>query len=176
MAQALEQYASRLESSIIQIPLPPATDDPASIVSFDLSQSYYERLEAEFNRVYQEFTRRTTTVESISKEIIALYTELGIPKSQIDKNIVELGPTQPERLGLMKDDIERLKGKREKLLGEKERRKTQVEDIKSGIAELWQKLGVGAQEQRAFLNQNRGYDLKTIHEVSAINITTVIEV
>lgn len=166
LAQALEQYASRLESSTIQIPLPPATNDPTSITTFDLSQTYYERLEAEFNRVYQEFTKRVAAVKSISRDIVSLYSELGIPNSQTDQSIIDFGASEPERLGLKKDDIERLRGKKEKLLDEKEKRQAQVEDLKNELGDLWEKLGIESQEQRAFMAQHNGCDSKTIRGVS----------
>lgn len=165
LSQALEKYASRLEPTTLQVTLPPATDDPNIIASLDLSHSYYEKLKEEFTRVYQEFSQRSKTVESISGEIINLYNELGIPKSQIDRNIVEFGTSQPERLGLLDSDLDYLKGKKDVLLGEKEKRNAQIEDLKIEIGELWERLGVESQEQKAFLAQHRAYDLKTIREL-----------
>ncbi|KAI5840272.1 microtubule associated protein-domain-containing protein [Morchella snyderi] len=165
LSQALEQYASRLEPATLQVTLPPTTNDPAAIASLDLSHSYYEKLKEEFTRVYQEFSQRAKTVQSISREIINLYNELGIPKSQIDRNIVEFGTSQPERLGLLNDDLDHLRGKKDVLLAEKEKRGAQIEDLKIEIGELWEKLGVDPQEQKSFLAQRRGYDLKTIREL-----------
>lgn len=170
LSQALEQYASRLEPATLQVTLPPATNDPAAIASLDLSLSYYEKLKEEFTRVYQEFSQRAKTVQSISREIINLYNELGIPKSQIDRNVVEFGTSQPERLGLLNDDLDYLRGKKDVLLAEKEKRNAQIEDLKIEIGELWEKLGVDPQEQKTFLAQRRGYDLKTIREVRLIII------
>lgn len=166
LAHALEQYASRLEPSIIQVPLPPETNDPIS-TPFDLSQSYYKRLEGEFNRVKQVFAKRAATVKSITKDIVSLYGELGLSSSQIDQSIIDFGATEPERLGLTMDDIERLKGKKEKLLAEILKRQTQVNDLKNEIVELWEKLGVETEEQDSFLSQHRGCDPRTIHGVSA---------
>lgn len=142
------------------------TNDSTSSVSLDLSQPYCERLEAEFDRVYQEFMRRVSAVKSIAKEIMNLYAELGIPNGQTDQSIIDFGATEPERLGLKREDIERLRGKKEKLLDEKEKRQEQIEDVKNEIGELWEKLGVGILEQRAFLTRHQGCDLKTIHAVS----------
>lgn len=126
---------------------------------------YCERLEAESNRVYQEFTRRVSTVKAIAKDIINLYAELGIPITQVDQPIIDFGTSEPERLGLKREDIEQLRGKKEKLLDEKEKRQEQVEDLKNEIEELWEKLGIEIHEQRTFLAKNRGCDLKTIREV-----------
>lgn len=165
LAQALEKYASQLETSILQITLPPTANDPSPHASLDLSQSYYERLEAEFDRVYQEFTRRVSTVKAIAKDIINLYSELGTQNSQIDQSIIDFGAAEPERLGLKREDIEQLRGKKEMLLDEKDKRQEQIEDLKNEIEELWEKLGIEIHEQRTFLAEHRGCDLKTIRGV-----------
>lgn len=165
MTQELEKYASQLEPLTVQITLSPATNDDSFSTSLDLSQSYYERLEAEFDRIYQEFTRRVSTVKAIAKDIINLYTELGIQASQIDQSIIDFGATEPERLGLKREDIEQLRGKKERLLDEKERRQEQVEDLKNEIEELWEKLGIEIHEQRTFLVEHRGCSLETIRGV-----------
>lgn len=150
----------------MQIALPPITNDSSALADFDLSHNYYEQLEEEFNRVYQEFTRRLSTVEALAKEIINLYAELGIPATQIDRQITEYGATEPQRLGLTKDDIERLKGKKAKLMDERERRRSHAEKVKREIGELWTKLDVEEAEKKMFLAQNRGCDMRTIQEVS----------
>src|SRR5687768_11867355 len=95
LAHSLEQYADRLEPSIIRISLPPATNDSSSIGSFDLSYAYYERLDNECNRVYNEYTKRIASVTSLAKDIINLYAELGVPSTQIDRSIVEFGASDP---------------------------------------------------------------------------------
>ncbi|KAF8534289.1 microtubule associated protein-domain-containing protein [Trichophaea hybrida] len=165
LVHALDTYASRLEPSIVQIPLPPATNDSASIASFDLSEAYYDRLEQEFNRVYEEFTRRVSTVATLAKEIINLYAELGIPKAQLDRLIVEYGATEPERLGLSKDDIDRLRTKKSKLIDERERRRSRAEELKREIQELWERLGIEESEKKLFLAKHRGCDMRTIQEL-----------
>jgi protein regulator of cytokinesis 1 len=165
LVHALDTYASRLEPSVVQIHLPPITNDPASIASFDLSEAYYDRLEQEFNRIYEEFTRRVSTVAALAKEIINLYAELGIPKAQLDRSIVEYGAAEPERLGLSKDDIDRLKSKKSKLVDERERRRSKAEELKRDIQELWIKLGIEENEKKLFLAKHRGCDVRTIQEV-----------
>lgn len=164
LAQALEKYVSQLEPSMLQIP-PPPINDPTSSAPLDLSQSYYGRLEAEFDRVYQEFTRRVSTVKAIARDIVILYTELGVPNTQLDQSIIDFGIAEPERLGLKREDIEKLRGNKEKLLDEKEKRQEQIEDLKNEIEELWEKLGIEIHEQRKFLAEHRGCDLETIREV-----------
>lgn len=166
LAAALDTYASRLEPSIVQIELPPITNDPASIAGFDLSHTYSERLETEFNRVYEEFTRRVSAVESLAKETINLYAELGIPSAQTDRAIIEYGTSAPERLGLTKEDIERLISKKDKLVGEKERRRVRTGELKKDITELWGKLGVPESDKKLYLAQHRGCDPRTIQEVT----------
>lgn len=165
LALALETYASRLEPSIVQITLPPITNDLASVTNFDLSNDYYEQLEQEFTRVYQEFTRRGSAVSTLAKEIINLYAELGIPSAQADSTIVEYGMTEPERLGLTKGNIEQLKSKKAKLVDEKERRLINAEELKLEINELWTKLGVEENDKTAFLAQHRGCDMRTLQDL-----------
>jgi protein regulator of cytokinesis 1 len=141
------------------------TDDSLELGAFNLSPSYYEQLEQEFERVYQEFTRRVSMVEALAKEIINLYAELGIPKAQIDRSIMEYGTTEPDRLGLMREDIERLRGKKTKLLDERQRRRAEADEIKKEIKGLWLKLGIAESDEKQFLAQHRGCDLKCIQEV-----------
>ncbi|KAI5816290.1 microtubule associated protein-domain-containing protein, partial [Pyronema omphalodes] len=162
LRHALNTYASRLESEFVSIELPPITDDSATIANLDLSDNYYDNLEQEFNRVYDEFTRRANTVGAVAKDIINLYAELGIPREQIDRNIIDYGSTEPERLGLTKDDIERLRTKRGKLLDERERRRNKAESFKKEIQELWAKLGIDEGDRKLFLQQNRGCDMRTL--------------
>lgn len=165
LAHSVEEYAARLEPGIIQVPLPPATNDSSSVASFDLSYAYYERLENECSRLHNEYSKRVANVTSLAKDIINLYAELGTTGSGIDKRIVEFGATDPEKLGLKLDDLDNLKGKRERLINEKEKRGEKIEDLKQEIGELWEKLGVEPLERKRFLAQNRGFGLKIIREV-----------
>ena len=166
LAHSLEQYAERLEPSVIQVPLPPVTNDSSSIASFDLSYAYYERLDNECNRVYNEYSKRVATVTSLSKDIISLYAELGVPNAQTDRSIVEFGAKDPEKLGLKLDDLQRLREKKEKLAGEMERRREKINDLKQEIEGLWEKLGVDPAERKRFLAQHRGHNMKVIRGVS----------
>jgi len=168
LAHSVEEYAAPLESGIIQVPLPPATNDSSSIASFDLSYAYYERLDNECNRIYNEYSKRVANVTSLAKDIINLYAELGATGSGVDKMIVEFGATDPEKLGLKLDDMDNLKGKKERLINEKEKRREKIEDLKQEIGELWDKLGVEPAVRKRFLAQNRGFGLKIIHEVCKI--------
>jgi len=104
-------------------------------------------------------------VAALAKEIINLYAELGIPKAQLDRSIVEYGAAEPERLGLSKDDIDRLKSKKSKLVDERERRRSKAEGLKRDIQELWIKLGIEENEKKLFLAKHRGCDVRTIQEV-----------
>ncbi|RPA99845.1 hypothetical protein L873DRAFT_1789307 [Choiromyces venosus 120613-1] len=167
LAHSVEEYAERLESGIIQVPLPPATNDSSSIASFDLSYAYYERLDNECNRIYNEYTKRVANVTSLAKDIINLYAELGATGSGVDKAIVEFGATEPEKLGLKLDDLDNLKSKKERLINEKEKRQEKIEDLKREIGELWDKLGVEPADRKRFLAQNRGFGLKVIRELEA---------
>ena len=168
LAHSVEQYAARLESDIIQVPLPPATNDSSSIASFDLSYAYYERLDNECNRIYNECSKRIANVTSLAKDIINLYAELGATGSGVDKMIVDFGATEPEKLGLKLDDIANLKGKKERLINEKEKRREKIEYLRQEIEELWDKLGEEPLKRKRFLAQTRGFGLKIIHEVRNI--------
>jgi len=168
LARSVEEYAARLESDIIKVPLPPAANDSSSIASFDLSYAYYERLDNECNRIYNEYSKRVANVTSLAKDIINLYAELGATGSGVDKMIVDFGATDPEKLGLKLDDMANLKGKKERLINEKEKRREKIGDLKQEIEELWDKLGVEPLKRKRCLAQTRGFGLKIIHEVRNI--------
>lgn len=117
--------------------------------------------------------KRLSIVQTTAKEIINLYSELGIPAAQIDRGIVEYGSNNPEKLGLERSDIDRLKEKKQKLIDERERRRSRVESLKEEIGELWAKLQVDESIQRRLLAQNRGYDLKCIRNVCSLHLVEV---
>ncbi|KAL7268293.1 Microtubule bundling protein [Rhizina undulata] len=165
LVNALSSYATYMESSLVRIPLPPVTDDSSVVSSFDLSHEYYDKLEAEFERVYQEYSRRLATVDALAKEIINLYAELGVPSEQIDREIVQYGNSEPQKIGLRTDQIESLQEKKRKLVDERERRKVKGEHLKNEIANLWDKLDVDESQRKSFLAQHRGFDLKCIREL-----------
>ncbi|KAH0565142.1 hypothetical protein GP486_001454 [Trichoglossum hirsutum] len=164
LVQALNSYASHLESTFVKIPLPPITPNASIPPTFDLSPSYVTSLDAEFSRVYEEYTHRVSTVQAISEDIIKLWAELGTPQAQTDSAIVKYYRDSPEQLGLREDDLGRLKAKRERLVEEKRSRERRLKEIKTMVEALWNRLDVEEDERKRFLNGNRGCGMRVINE------------
>jgi protein regulator of cytokinesis 1 len=123
-----------------------------------------DKLDAEFTRVYEEYTRRVATVKALAENIIQLWAELGTPQAQTDGAIVKYYRDAPEQLGLHEEDLARLRAKRDKLLDEKKNREKRLKDLKSAVEALWEKLGIEEGERKAFLNSNRGCGIRQINE------------
>ncbi|CAK7198355.1 Microtubule bundling protein [Sporothrix eucalyptigena] len=164
LVEALESYSSHLENSFVRIALPPTGPNQSIPINFDLSPSYVDKLDAEFTRVYEEYTRRVATVKSLSENIIQLWAELGTPQAQTDAAIVKHYRDSPEQLGLHEDDLARLRNRRDKLADEKKAREKRLKDLKVAVEDLWDKLGVEEHEKKAFLNGNRGCGIRQINE------------
>jgi protein regulator of cytokinesis 1 len=164
LAEALESYASHLETSFVEIKLPPTAPNASVSPSFDISPSYVARLDNEFTRVYEEYTRRINTVKILCQEIIQLWAELGTPQAQTDSAIVQCHRDAPEQLGLHKDDLAQLRAKKERLVEEKRGRERRLGQLRATIEELWERLGIEQHERKQFLNSNRGCGLRTINE------------
>lgn len=129
-----------------------------------MSPSYVDKLNAEFDRVYQEYTRRIATVQALGDHIIQLWVELGTPQAQQDGAIVKYYREAPEQLGLHEEDINRLRSKRDRLAEEKKNRDKRLRDLKTAVEALWAKLGVDEAETKQFLNANRGCGVRQINE------------
>jgi Ase1/PRC1/MAP65 family protein len=164
LVQALESYSSHLEHSFVRIELPPTGPNQSISPSFDLSPAFVEKLDDEFTRVYEEYTRRIETVRGLSEHIIQLWAELGIPQAQTDAAIVKYYRDAPEQLGLHEEDISRLKTKRDKLASEKKNREKRLSDLRVAVDALWNKLGIDEAERKGFLNANRGCGVRQINE------------
>ncbi|RAR01690.1 protein regulator of cytokinesis 1 [Stemphylium lycopersici] len=164
LAEALESYASHLESSFVQVKLPPTAPNATVSPSFDISPSYVTKLDNEFTRVYEEYTRRINMVKAMCQEIIQLWAELGTPQAQTDSVIVKCHRDAPEQLGLHKDDLAQLKAKKERLVEEKRGRERRLGQLRSTIEDLWDRLGIEERERKQFLTSNRGCGLRTINE------------
>ncbi|KAK7421826.1 Microtubule bundling protein [Neonectria magnoliae] len=164
LVHALESYSSHLEPTFVQIALPPTGPNQSIPPTFDLSPSYVDKLDSEFTRVYEEYTRRIATVQSLGDQIIGLWAELGIPQAQQDGAIVKYYRDAPEQLGLHEEDVSRLRTKRDRLSDEKKNREKRLRDLKSAVEALWTKLGVDESETKAFFNQNRGCGIRQINE------------
>ncbi|KAI9795753.1 MAG: hypothetical protein M1833_006846 [Piccolia ochrophora] len=164
LVQALQSYASHLESSFVQIPLPPVTSHASVPPTFDLSPSYLTSLDSEFSRVYEEYTRRVTFVKTTSDEIIKLWAELGTAQAQTDNMIVKYCRDAPEQLGLQRDDLNRLSERKDKLVEEKRSRERRLKELRSAVEGLWERLGVEQHQQKSFLNANRGCGMRVVNE------------
>lgn len=164
LVQALESYSSHLEATFVQIPLPPTGPNQSIPTNFDLSPAYVDKLDEEFTRVYEEYTRRVSTVQALSEQIIQLWAELGTPQAQQDGTIVKYSRDAPEQLGLHEEDLARLKARRDKLDQEKKNREKRLKDLRTAVEVLWEKLGVEEPERKAFLNSNRGCGVRQINE------------
>jgi protein regulator of cytokinesis 1 len=114
--------------------------------------------------VYEEYTRRVSTVKALSENIIQLWAELGTPQAQTDAMIVKHYRDAPEQLGLHEEDIARLRAKRDKLGEEKKAREKRLKDLKGTVERLWERLGVEEHERKKFLNGNRGCGVRQINE------------
>ncbi|KAG6005765.1 hypothetical protein E4U21_007716 [Claviceps maximensis] len=164
LAQALESYSSHLEPTFVQIALPPCNPNEPAPTTFDISNAYVERLDAEFTRVYDEYTRRIASVRTLSDQIIQLWVELGTPQAQQDGTIIKYYREAPEQLGLHREDIDRLQAKRDGLSEQKKNREKKLRDLKAAVEALWLKLGTDEGETKTFLNQNRGCGVRQINE------------
>ncbi|KJZ70924.1 hypothetical protein HIM_09675 [Hirsutella minnesotensis 3608] len=164
LVDALESYSSHLEPTFVQIALPPAGSHQAAPPTFDLSPPYVDKLDAEFTRVYEEYTRRLALVQALAEQIIQLWVELGVPQAQQDGAIVKYYRDAPEQLGLHEQDISRLQAKRDRLADEKKNREKRLRDLKAAVEDLWAKLEIDEAETRVFLNQNRGCGIRQINE------------
>lgn len=153
-----------MEPTFVQVPLPPSGSNQSIPPTFDLSPSYVDRLDGEFGRVYDEYTRRIATIQSLANSVIQLWAELGIPQAQQDGAIVKYYRDAPEQLGLHEEDIGRLRQKRDRLSEEKKNREKKLQSLKASVEALWIKLDVDPAETKAFLNQNRGCGVRQINE------------
>ncbi|KAJ9618913.1 Microtubule bundling protein [Taxawa tesnikishii (nom. ined.)] len=164
LVEALQSYASHLESSFVRVKLPPTSPNTKISPTFDLSPTYVAALDEEFSRVYEEYSKRVVTVTTLADEIIKLWAELGTPQAQVDSQIVKHARNAPEQLGLHQDDLKRLQAKRDKLIDERNGRERRLKELKVKVEGLWDKLGVEESDRKNFLTSNRGCGLRTINE------------
>jgi Ase1/PRC1/MAP65 family protein len=164
LAMAIDSYSSHLEPSFMKIELPPLANNAAVPTTFDLSHTYFTALDSEFTRVYEEYQRRLAMVQQLASEVINLWAELGTPQAQTDTRIVELWREAPEQLGLHADDVNQLKGKRDRLVEEKKGREKRLRDMGAQIEGLWERLGIAEEEQKIFLAKNRGCGMRVLNE------------
>lgn len=114
--------------------------------------------------MYEEYTRRLSTVQTICEEIVTHWAELGTPQPQTDSNIVNHYRDSPEQLGLHESDIASIKAKRDKLVDEKKGRERKIKELRNAVESLWDRLGVEDADRKSFLAGNRGCGLRAINE------------
>ena len=166
LIEALESYSSHLEPSFLQIKLPPIPGDgKAPPPTFDLSPSYINSVDSEFTRVYEEYTKRVSTVQQLAEDVVKLWAELGTPQAQTDSNLVQCWQDSPEQLGLHQDDIYKLRARRERLQEEKRGRERKVKDLRAAIGSLWDRLNVAEPDRKSFLASCRGCGLRVINDL-----------
>ncbi|KAK4225571.1 anaphase spindle elongation protein 1 [Podospora fimiseda] len=163
LVQALESYSLHLEPSFVKLELPPTSPSQSIPSTFDLSPAYVNKLDAEFTRVYEEYTQRVGTVQALGENIISLWAELGTPQAQTDAAIVKYYRDAPEQLGLHQEDIARLKSKRDRLVDEKKKRERRLQELKGTVGALWEKLEVDEMDRKSFLNSTRGCGIRQIN-------------
>lgn len=164
LVEALESYSSHLEPTFVQIPLPPTGPNQSVPPTFDLSLSYLDRLDAEFTRVYDEYTQRRETVQALAEHMMQFWAELGTPQAQQDSAVVKHYRDAPEQLGLHDEDVGRLRAWHERLCEEKKSRERRLRELRTAVEALWDKLGMDEGETRAFVKQNRGCGMRQINE------------
>ncbi|EFX02226.1 microtubule associated protein [Grosmannia clavigera kw1407] len=159
-----ERFEQVKKSTFVRIPLPPTGLNQSISLSFDLSPAYVDQLDAEFTRVYEEYTRRVATVKGLAENIVQLWAELGTPQAQTDGAIVKHYRDSPEQLGLHEEDLARLRARRDRLADEKRARERRLRELRAAVEELWSKLGVEEEEQKGFVRANRGCGMRQVNE------------
>lgn len=165
LLEALQSYASHLESSFLRIRLPPTTNPASLPPDFDLSPAYIDSIDKEFTRVYEEYNNRVENVRMLAEETVKLWAELGTPQAQTDSSIVENWRDSPEQLGLHQDDISNLQRKRDGLIEEKRTRERKLKELRSTVEGLWLRLEVNESDRKAVLSKTRGCGLRAINEL-----------
>jgi len=164
LVEALQSYSSHLEPSFLQISLPAVAANGTIPPTFNLSPTYINSVDAEFTRVYDEYNKRISTVSQVSEQIVKLWAELGTPQAQTDDHIVRCWREAPEQIGLHHEDIKKLTLRRDKLLDEKRNREKKLNNLKTQVETLWDRLGVEEQDRKTFNARCRGCGIKQIND------------
>ncbi|KAJ6261846.1 hypothetical protein Dda_2645 [Drechslerella dactyloides] len=159
LVQAIQSYACNMEEGFIRTQLPSLTNPT---YSFKITTSSKQKLEAEFSRVYEEFTRRIATVKTLSADIVNLWAELGTPTHLIDRKIVETCRESYDDYDIRMESITALRAKKQKLSDEKAVRERRIKEIHQQLQPLWEKFQQDDQEEQRFLQKNRGCSLEVV--------------
>lgn len=173
-------YTPHLEDSFLNITVP----DPATQV-VDVTAAYVSAVTAELSRCTEEYRHRLEQCQRLANEIVNLWAQLGgdvsgsstsssssssalyqfNPQSDFDRLIVDNHNNAPEKIGLKQDILNRLAGKRDELLDEKQKRQSKINELRQAIESMWQKLGKDRKECETFIRRNRGFTEKAISAV-----------
>lgn len=117
--------------------------------------------------MYEEYSRRISSVKTLAEDVVNLWAELGTPQAQTESSIVKNYRDAPEQLGLHVEDMQRLQAKRDRLIEEKRGRERKLKELKVTVEGLWNRLGVEGPDRKKFLAGNRGCGLRAINEFEA---------
>ncbi|EPS42391.1 hypothetical protein H072_3585 [Dactylellina haptotyla CBS 200.50] len=159
LVQAIESYAVNMEDGFVRVQLPSLTNPT---YTFKITAASKQKLEVEFSRVYEEFTRRIATVKSLCADIVNLWAELGTPTSLIDRKVVETCRDGYENYDIRMDAITSLRAKKTKLADEKLIRERKIQNIHQELQPLWEKFQQDEDEEQRFLQKNRGCSLEVV--------------
>ncbi|KAK6357107.1 hypothetical protein TWF718_001433 [Orbilia javanica] len=159
LVQALLSYVCKLEDGFLRLQLPNLTNPT---YTFKITEASKKKLEVEFARVYEEFTRRIAMVKTLSAEIVNLWADLGTPSHLIDRKIVDACRENYDGFDIKLDAINALKAKKQKLADERAIRERKINDIHQQLQPLWEKFQQDDQDEDRFLQQNRGFSLSVM--------------
>ncbi|KAF3908579.1 hypothetical protein ABW21_db0208777 [Orbilia brochopaga] len=159
LVQAIQSYSCNMEEGFVRVQLPSLTNPT---YTFKITTSSKQKLEAEFSRVYEEFTRRIATVKSLSADIVNLWAELGTPTHLIDRKIVETCRETYDDYDIRMEAITSLRAKKQKLSDEKAVRERRIKEIHQQLQPLWEKFQQDDQDEQRFLQKNRGCSLEVV--------------
>ncbi|EWC48221.1 hypothetical protein DRE_02325 [Drechslerella stenobrocha 248] len=159
LVQAIQSYACNMEEGFVRTQLPSLTNPT---YTFKITATSKQKLEVEFSRVYEEFTRRIATVKSLCADIVNLWAELGTPTHLIDRKIVEMCRENYDGHDIRMDAITTLRAKKQKLSDEKSVRERRIKEIHQQLQPLWEKFQQDEQEEQRFLQKNRGCSLEVM--------------
>ncbi|GAO45824.1 hypothetical protein SAICODRAFT_6124 [Saitoella complicata NRRL Y-17804] len=139
---------------------------PSTTPYEDLSLARISFLESEVARCSLELNRRRTRIQSLAKEIVGLWTDLGTEVREIgvefDIRILDCWKDRAEDLGVGESDVQRLEMKRDQLARQKEERRQRLDELKAAIEPLWAKLALPEEGIQAFTRSHRGFSLTVI--------------
>lgn len=105
----------------------------------NLSQASIEELNENLRHLQGEYEKRVARMAHCATVIVSLWTELGTPQHEIDRNIVQ-GRSDVKLLGARKSELHRLVGLMQTLEKEKDARAEKLANLRQEVSTLWSKL------------------------------------